>query len=305
MVQAKWSFLDWADVRYSYTKTLARPDYSQLSPHFNMDYTQFNVWSGNPKLVPAQAVNHDIFFTFHSNELGLLSIGGFYKEVRNFTFFTQYKLHTTAPPGLDSLGSFDVNTGSGVVRPKDGAILNTFMNSTHKAFIRGFEIDLQTRLWYLPQPLNGILLGINYTHIGSGATYPWRDDRTVITGPHSSKIVTIDSTRTGRLINQPDDVMNAYIGYDYEGFSGRLSFLFQGNSVSTIGAFAEQDGFTKDYFRIDASVRQKLPWTGFQLFLDISNLNNRSNDAAQASIGGFTSEQNYGLTANLGVRYTL
>ena len=84
-----------------------------------------------------------------------------------------------------------------------------------------------------------------------------------------------------------------------------MSFLFQGNSVSTIGAFAEQDGFTKDYFRIDASVRQKLPWTGLQVFLDITNLNNRRNDAAQASIDGFTSQQYYGLTANLGVRYTM
>jgi len=84
-----------------------------------------------------------------------------------------------------------------------------------------------------------------------------------------------------------------------------LSFLFQGNSVSNIGAFAEQDGFTKDYFRIDASVRQKLPFTGLQLFLDINNLNNRSNDAAQASINGFTSQQYYGLTANLGVRFSM
>jgi len=84
-----------------------------------------------------------------------------------------------------------------------------------------------------------------------------------------------------------------------------LSFLFQGNSVSNVGAFAEQDGFTKDYFRVDASVRQMLPWTGLQVFLDIYNLNNRSNDAAQASINGFTSQQYYGLTANLGLRLTM
>ncbi len=305
MVQARWSMVDWADLRYSYTKTLARPDYSQLSPHFNMDYTQFNVWAGNPKLVPAEAINHDIFLTFHSNELGLLSIGGFYKEVRNFAFYTQYALHPTAPPGLDSINSFAVSTGSGIVHPKDGAQLYTYMNSPYKAYIRGFEIDLQTRFWYLPAPLDGIVFGINYTHISSSATYPWRNDKTIIIPPRTLKVVTVDSTRSGRLLNQPDDVLNAYIGYDYEGFSGRLSFLFQGNSVSTIGAFAEQDGFTKDYFRIDASVRQRLPWTGLQLFLDISNLNNRRNDAAQASIGGFTSQQYYGLTANFGVRYTM
>jgi TonB-dependent receptor len=305
MVQGKYDVLPWVDVRYSYTKTLARPDYHQLSPHFNMDYTQYNVWAGNPRLVPAEALNHDVFITFHSNELGLLSLGGFYKEIKNFTYYTQYALHNSPPAGLDSIMSYAVRTNSGVIHPKDGAQLYTYANSPYTAYLRGFEIDFQTRLWYLPEPLNGIVLGANYTHIKSSAIYPWRNDTTIIVPPRSTKVVTIDRTRPGRLINQPDDVLNAYIGYDYEGFSGRLSFLFQGNSVSNIGAFAEQDGFTNDYFRMDASVRQKLPWPGLQVFLDITNINNRKNESTQASIGGFTSQQYYGLTANLGVRYSM
>ena len=149
------------------------------------------------------------------------------------------------------------------------------------------------------------MLGVNYTHIASKAVYPWRNDTTIVIPPRTTKVVTIDRTREGRLINQPDDVLNAYIGYDYEGFSARLSFLFQGNSVSNIGAFAEQDGFSTDYFRMDASVRQKLPWAGLQVFLDVTNLNNRKNESIQASINGFTSQQYYGLVANLGVRFSM
>ncbi len=84
-----------------------------------------------------------------------------------------------------------------------------------------------------------------------------------------------------------------------------MSFVFQGNSVSGVGNFAELDGFTKDYFRIDASARMMLPVEGLQLFLDLNNLNARKNQSAQASIGAFTIEQNYGMTANLGIRYTL
>ncbi|HUI10364.1 MAG TPA: carboxypeptidase-like regulatory domain-containing protein [Bacteroidota bacterium] len=306
MVQGKWNFLPWADIRYSYTQTLARPDYSELSPHFNMDYTQFNVWAGNPRLVPAHAYNHDVFLTLHSNELGLLSIGGFYKEVDDFTYYTQYKLHPTATAGLDSIASYGIHTGNGnLVYPKDGAILNTYVNATAPAFLRGVEVDFQTRLWYLPGFLDGIVLGVNYSHISSSATYPWRNDTSIVVPPRSVKVVTLNRTRSGRLIDQPDDIMNAYFGYDYEGFSGRLSFLFQGNSVSYIGPFAEQDGFSKNYFRIDASIRQKLPWPGLSLFLDANNLNSEINQSAQASINGFTSQQNYGLTASIGVRYTM
>lgn len=311
MVQGKWNIFDWADLRYAFTKTLARPNYSELSPHFNMDYTQFNVYAGNPHLVPAQSTNHDVALTFHGNELGLLSLGGFYKRITDFTYYTQYKLHTVAPTGLYTISDFVVHTASGVVSPKDGATLNTYINSPYAAYVRGLELDFQTRLWYLPQPFDGTVLGINYTHIASKATYPWRNDTTIILPPDSlhprgqTQVISLDRTRTGRLIYEPNDVLNAYIGYDYKGFSGRLSFLYQGNSVSNIGAFSEQDGFTKNYFRIDFSARQMLPWPGLQLFLDITNLNNQSNQSTQASINGFTSQQYYGMVANLGVRYTM
>lgn len=300
MVQAKYQVSNWFDVRYAYTQTLARPDYHQLSPHYYMDYSGSNVWSGNPNLVPAQAYNHDLILTVHSNDIGLLTIGGFYKIIKNFTYATQYTLNKTSKSGLDTLGSFNL----GGVAPKAGATLYSYVNSRYLAYVKGIECDFQTRLWYLPAPLDGIIIGLNYTHIVSEATYPWFDNRSDYSvRPPVTQV--FDSTRSGRLINQPNDIMNAYFGYDYEGFSGRLSFIFQGNSVSYVGNFPEQDGYSKDYFRIDASVKQKLPWYGLEIYLNVNNLNNENHTSAQQSIGGFTNEQNYGLTADFGVRYRL
>lgn len=301
MVQMRFKPVEWGDIRYAFTKTLARPDFHQLSPKHTIDFSGLNIWAGNPDLKPAEAFNHDLIFSFHGHKLGLLSIGGFYKTIRNFTYFTQYKLHQTAPEGLRTVSSF-------VPSPKDGATLYTYINSPHDATVKGLEIDFQTRFWYVKAPpFNGLVLGVNYTRIESDATYPWRDD---ITKPNPDFppgprfiVTTLDSTRKGRLINQPNDILNAYIGYDFKGFSARLSFLFQGNSVSNVGAFPEQDGFTEDFIRWDFSLRQKLPMRGLELFMDSVNLNNRSNIALQRSIGGFTNEQNYGLTANLGIRY--
>lgn len=301
MVQAKFDLADWVDVRYAYTQTLARPAYSQLSPHFNMDYTSSNVWGGNPNLVPAHSYNHDLIFTFHNNDIGLLSIDGFYKTIKDFTFSTQYALYATAPPGL--LTYNDLNIGGKTPNPK--AMFYTYVNSPYLAYVKGIEFDLQTRLWYLPGALNGIILGLNYTKIHSQATYPWRDSRSYLIPPRTIVTEVLDSTRSGRLVNQPNDILNAYVGYDYKGFSARVSFLFQGNSVSYVGAFAEQDGFTRDYFRIDFSARQELPWPGLEIYVDANNLNSENNSSAQLSIGGFTNEQNYGLTADIGIRYRL
>lgn len=299
MVQTKYSPFRWFDVRYAYTQTLARPDYHQMSPKITYDNPRKNVRAGNPELTPAHAFNHDLNFTFHSNKLGLLSVGAFYKTIKDFTYYTTYILHKTAvSPNIKTINDFNIMG----IKPEDGATLYTYLNSPHPAYVTGLELDFQTRLWYLPYGLSGVVLGINYTKIKSEATYPLRDDITDYrTRPPVT--TTYDSTRSGRLIYQPNDLMNAYVGYEYKGFSARLSFLFQGNSVSYVGAFPEQDGYTKDYFRIDASIRQALPIRGLEIYLDVNNLNNEKNSAAQRSIDGFTSVKHYGLTANLGIRF--
>ncbi|MFO7447004.1 MAG: carboxypeptidase-like regulatory domain-containing protein [Ignavibacteriaceae bacterium] len=303
MVQIRYKPFDWIDIRYAYTNTLARPDYHQLSPRITMDYTLNNVWAGNPELVTAKAFNHDLIISFHSNELGLLTVGGFYKTIENFSYYTQYTLHPNAPAGIKTTNDFEI-LGA---RPKDGALIYTYLNSPYDAIVKGVELDLQTRLWYLPFPLNGVVLGINYTHMSSEAKYPFRNDRSYANpNPPPRNIVEVfDSVRTGRLVYQPDDILNSYVGFDYGDFSCRVSFVFQGNSVSYVGAFPEQDGFTRDYFRMDASARQILPWYGVEIYLDVFNINAERNTSAQQSIGGFTNEQNYGLTANLGVRFKL
>ena len=313
MVQAKYNIFDWLDVRYAYTQTLARPDYHQLSPHISMTNDRNFVYAGNPNLKPARSYNHDLQFTLHNNEIGLITLGAFYKTVSQFTYASSYMLHNpidpvttiryTIPEGLDSASVYRI----GGTIPNNGATLNTFLNSPYDALVKGVEADVQLRFWYLPAPFNGMVVGLNYTHVWSHATYPYRYDRQPIVDPITRlrSVTVIDSSRPGRLIYQPDDVVNGYLGYDYEGFSVRLSVVFQGNSVSRIGSYIEQDGFTRDYFRVDASARQLLPFAGLQLFLDVNNLNERNNQSAQKSIGGFTDEQNYGLTANLGIRFSL
>ena len=304
MVQGKFNLTDWMDVRYSYTQTLARPDYTRLSPHFNISAdSPHSVFSGNPKLKPAQAYNHDFLLTFHSNSLGLLSVGGFYKEIQNFAYATSYHLHSKTVydkfgiTGLDSLNSF----APFLTTADDDATLFTTINSRYTAYVKGIEADFQTRFWYLPFPLDGVVLGVNYTYVSSKATYPYFDEKA------ARGVITqfIDSTRNARLVFQPSDIWNAYLGYDYKGFSARVSGVYQGNSVSFVGAYPEADGYTKSYFRIDVSARQQLPWEGLQIYMDANNLNNESNVSAQQSIDGFTNQQYYGLTANLGLRVTL
>jgi TonB-dependent receptor len=297
MVQAKYNIVDWADIRYSFTKTLARPDFTELAPYLNMDLNGNYPNMGNPNLRPASSLNHDFMLTLHNNTIGLFSIGAFYKTVSNFSYWIQYPLYPySTAPGYDTLAQ--------VPGASSGTPLSTYYNNPYKAFLKGIEGDFETRLWYLPSPFSGIVLSINYTHIKSNTYYPLPLLRRQPFGRVTREVI-VDSSRAGRLIDQPDDILNASFGYDYKGFSGRISFLYQGAMTSGIGAVPEEDSYTHEYFRIDASVRQKLPWSGLYIYLDVNNINSRPDISAQQTIGGFTSEQYYGLTADLGIRYTL
>lgn len=302
MGQVRYSPLSWLDLRYGYTQTLARPDFSQISPKFTI--TQGNaIYTGNPDLKPARAYNHDFNITIHGNKLGLLSAGAFYKKIKGFVFTSPYQLDAAQRAGVDSLARYTiVRNGNNVVIPQSNATVYRPLNNPNDATVKGLEFEFQTSLWYMPKPLSNVVLGINYTHIVSETIYPFFDARP-IPGTRPVQTAFVDSSRTGRLIDQPNDILNAYIGYDYKGFSTRVSFLFQGNSVNYVdGRNPESDGFTKDYFRIDLSARQKLPFANSELFLDVQNLNDVNNESAQRTIGGFNSIQNYGLTANLGLR---
>ncbi len=306
VLQARYVINRWLDVRGTFAETVRRPAYQETSPGYFVAAYPYQVTGGNPNLRPPRSYNEDIDLDFHNNRLGILSIDGFYKTITHFDYPVSYELLKTLPPGLiaegfDTLGSF--------VNPNvyAGTIFNTYMNSSQNAYLRGVSFDYQTKLWYLPRPWNGLLLGINYTLMSSTAQYPIIATETIPNppNPRAATMTLLDSSRTLRLLYQPNDVMNAYVGYIFKGFSARVSFLLQGNTLSYIGSNPEEDGYTSDYFRIDAEVTQELPWKGFEVYFEGENLTGAPDISAQNSIGALTAEQYYGFNTYIGIRYSL
>ena len=304
MGQIKYSPFDWMDVRYGYTQTLARPDYTAISPKFTI--TQGSpgfIYTGNPELKPAKAFNHDLSFTFHNNQIGLFTAGGFYKTIENFVYTATYRLDAAQGAGIDNISRYTiVRNGANVVIPFANANVNRPMNNPFDATVKGIEFDLQHSFWYLPIPFNNIVFGVNYARIWSETRYPWYDIA-LIPGTRPPQYALVDSSSPGRLLDQPNHVLNSYLGYDYKGFSSRISIVYQDNSATQNGGRnPENDAYTTDYFRVDFSARQKLPIFNSEVFLDISNLNSENPSGIEKATGGFRTIQDYGLTANLGIR---
>ncbi|NLP10381.1 TonB-dependent receptor [bacterium] len=283
--------VDWFDLRLASTRTIIYPDYRAFSPYYYHDKGAPALVLGNTELVPAIAQNYDIYASLYHNYIGLLTCGYFYKEIDDL--ITPFTFQTT--------DASKINYKVPLHQTKN-TVIGTWINLKDRTFVRGFEVDWQTNFWYLPSMLSGLVFNINYSHMKSETKYPYQTMVKKGTGPFG-KMVYVDTTRAGRMPQQADDILNTTVGYDFRGFSARLSFLFQGNVVGAIAPRIELDSFTDDYYRWDLIVNQKLPWKGFQLYCNASNLTNRPDRHYTSTLELLSYAGYYGRTVDLGVRY--
>ncbi|MGE5806573.1 MAG: TonB-dependent receptor, partial [Ignavibacteria bacterium] len=137
--------------------------------------------------------------------------------------------------------------------------------------------EWQTNFWYLPAPFNSLVFSINYTRVWSKMDYhqvnnETRNVRDPVTGRFRPEYFTTDTIRTGRLLNQGNDILNVALGVDYKGFSGRISFNLQGNVITTVGVRPEEDQFTGNIYKWDFTLKQELPFKGLSIQLSGINI---------------------------------
>ena len=280
--QLRYELTDWADVRLAYTHSLSRPDYQAIMPNVYFE-PGANGQAGNSKLKPTLSRNYDANVSFHSNDIGLVTVGGFYKRLSNVFFATTLYYQNM---GFYSLSFPDSSTWKalGVQAPSPSTEINTYVNNRYPGYIRGIELEWQTRFWYLPSPFNALVLNVNYTRVWSDMDYMQvRDiDSTYQDGRFTRHVyLTRDTVRNARLLNQSDHVLNIALGLDYKGFSGRISMNLQSNVITTVGATPELDQFTGDIVRWDLTLKQALPLDGLSLSFDIQNLTHSRTETYQ------------------------
>lgn len=289
-VALRYKPFPWADVRLSYTNTLAYPDFSAIIPRIDVS-TGNSIAFNNYNLVPSRSANYDAYLSLYDNTIGLFGAGVFMKQIDDLIYpWTFFVSNADAlpyyPPGISTSP------------PRGVYNVTTYLNDKYRVTDWGIELDWQTHFWYLPSPFSGLILNVNYTHVFSKARYPYV--ATVVSG---RTITYVDSSYTTRLLYQPDNIANVSLGYDYRGFSIRLSMLYQDNIFSGPNFWPQLRAQTAAYTRWDISAKQDLPWPGIQLYADLTNLNSENDvQVIQAATGVPQSEQSYGMTALLGLR---
>ncbi len=291
-LHVKYQPLSWFDLRLSTTRTLARPDFSALSPRTQLNIDTQRIVRGNPDLKAAKSWNYDITASIYSNSFGLFTFSGFYKDIEDI-FYSK----TTYIVKDDDVIKYQIPGQT------KGWRMTYTENST--AQVWGFETDVQTQLRFLPGLLKGIVFNANYSVFKSEALFPETDLDVEIdysTYPFTSIYTVTDSYRKGKMPGQADQIANLALGYDIGSFSVRVSANYQGKFISSVGTIEEIDRYTDEFWRWDASAKYHLN-DHMSLHLNLINFTNQYDHHYLGYVTYPTSMQYYGRAGNAGIEY--
>jgi TonB-dependent receptor len=219
-----------SNLRFALTRTLARPNYYDTVPYRTQNEQTSEITLGNADLKPTKSWNVDVMGEHFFKSVGVVSAGVFYKQLQNYIY----------------IYTFDQEIG--------GTIYHTTQPlNGESAHVFGFETALQNQLTFLPGPLDGIGIYLNYTFTDSSASFP----------SHAG-----DSTLPG----QSRHVGNVAASYEKRGFIGRMAINFHGSYVDQVGATNLLDRFYDTHTQMDLSFSQRVT-RNLRGYLDVVNLN--------------------------------
>ena len=290
----------WMDIRFSAAKTLTRPNYMWLIPRFRYNSGNYSVSKGNPDLKHATAWNYDASVTFYTGEFGLMSIGGYSKNILNMFY------------GISGTLSPEDALKNGL--PPQSFDLNEDYTNLDNSYVRGLEFDYKTHFNFLPKPFNRFAFGINFTRLWSSTYYMvWKKVEDIVLYNNVRPTLVVDFTKSyfqltkSRMPSQVDFTANTFLGYDYKGFSTRVSMSYQGNRLTGINPNTDQLGYnryTDAYVRFDVTAKQKIN-KYFSILLNLNNLTNATEKGYRFTSTFPTYENMYGFSADFGVEINL
>lgn len=301
MFHLKIKPLNWLQTLLSFTKTLNRPDYDQLIPnvYLNRGVGLQSYTAGNPQLKPESWTNYDMQVAIFGNNIGLVSLSGFYKIVHDM-IWTPSIFRTPGQPWTWGAGQYFSDNST--------VLITVPQNHSFPVYLKGLEFETQTNFWYLPEPFNHISLDLNFTLINSQTKYEYSKTSNKIIGTDNHgrpiyQLVSIDSIYQGPMLNQPKSIANFSFGYNYEGFNLWLSYQYTGAMVTSEPNLKEFENHVSQFAKWDLQIAQKLPFSGLEILFNYANINdpvgyqNNLGDSRPSYL------ESYGWTMDLGIRY--
>ncbi|MCK9404674.1 MAG: carboxypeptidase-like regulatory domain-containing protein [Chitinophagaceae bacterium] len=288
----------WFYAHFSYTHTLRRPG-SEVAPfeyYSAQDASSYSYTAGNPNLKSELWRSYDLQFTFHNSKIGLLSITGFNKTVQDKLWSRSYKrIQGDSIPNP-------------VFRDNDLVNMTVYENHPYDIILRGLEAEWQTSFWYLPKPLSFFTLSANYTYTHGESPNPYTalykykpaGSRYELTGRKDSVVVT-------PMTGIPDHMANVTLGAKIKGFEAYLSYQYASEKIQSthpndLRLYVIREQYSRFDFNASYGFNLKNKGT-LEILFKVANFTNSEDRIRYRGEYRPISVEQYGVTADLGVRY--
>ena len=216
-------------MRSSYSETVARPTFKELTPIQQQEFLGDDIFIGNSKLQMSALKNYDLRIDYMPYNGGLLSASWFYKDIEGPIEYVQ-----------DLVNAFSYTTP-----------LNF-----PKGRLRGFEIETRQQMGYFWDAMKSISLGGNATLIDSEVTLPESERK------HLADAGVKTTTRD--MMNAPEYLYNVYIMYDYERLATQVGLFYTVKGDTLVTGAGNRNGnyvpdvYATEYGTLNLSVSKKI-----------------------------------------------
>ena len=228
-------------VRASYAATAMRPAIGDITPNTTVSYSgasgSGSVTQNNPDLKVQYADNYDVALEYYFKPSGVVSVGAFRKNIKDFIVATTGFIRPGADNGFDG-------------RYAD-FVLNTNTNAP-TAKVEGLEFDFNHQLSFLPAPFHRVRVFANYTYLKTSGKY---------------------SGGTDELVNFVPRTYNVGGSFVWRKFEGRIAYNFKGEFLAAYST----DPTAKNRQNPDRSLDVNFKYQfrpEFAFYVDVVNLLN-------------------------------
>jgi iron complex outermembrane receptor protein len=254
-------------LRASFTKTITRPDYSDLNPAVELSSPgptlQGSGSGGNPNLKPISSTNYDLSLEYYPTKSSQFTVAGFDRTIDGY---------------IQSYADEETIGGNSysVTRPQ----------STHGGELSGVETGFTEFFDFLPSAFSGLGAQVNYTYIDGHTTDP-------LTGMQSP------------LQQVSRNNANVVLIYERSGFSARLAYTWRDRYIAAFNEPGIQPTtvWVQPLDRLDFSASYQLS-KNLTLTVDATNILGHLYHDDFGNLPMFTRDtRSYDKTYGVGLRY--
>ncbi|MBL9199753.1 MAG: TonB-dependent receptor [Opitutaceae bacterium] len=231
--------------RLSWSTNVGRPGIGQLIPRTNVNFDNQTITSSNPSLKPQTADNFDVAAEYYFEPAGVISVGLFQKEIKNFIFTSG---GIAVPSGADN----------GFGGDYAGYALTTQYNGG-AAKVRGIELNYSQQFTFLPGWMKGFGGYANLTRMETEGNYG------------AGNAIAVAPNPKGKVAGFNPETSNAGLSYIRGKITVRLQWNHRGRYLQTYNAVDSQLVYRIRRDTLDLKTQYQIT-PRLSAYLDVNNV---------------------------------